>query len=889
MNASTSFRLVLIVALNFLLDSPANAGVVKRSQRMVREVYPPDVDQDSEGNQPPVCIVGDVVYGVDETVPAEQPCLKCRCQPPGVQCETVQCTKKPGCKAIHRPNRCCPDYQCGENECEHNGHTYANGEKLESSPGGECKVCYCRGGEVQCTEVSCYIRNDCEGKRVPGTCCPKYDHCPPIDFNRSSSTEATPSTSRPVAAEEWPETNASTAALSLEEINKVPVQEVPLKEQSLQHKITIQEIIPERKEIPITAPPKIFISEPQGTLLIEEALPTSEYASNDLGIDSEPESSEVSEVFQHPPPVLRIGDKLLFLKKGNLVPEKDVTTPDSVITIIGAEGLQRGGVEESLEVHELKIEPEFAPIAPDQAAKTPEDLLLQSTDLPKPLGDLNASSDSNDLELRVSESTHILSLVKRKENPANSTTAAPPASTPIEELVNNLTIYKEDVTQSTLIETTTENLTKNTEPVAEQNPAYPPLPDIMPAGGENHQKADLELESSTKQTKIFLSEVNEFLTNQTKNDTHIEWLKTGPNQPNNASLKSFTAASLPEELLVQKSPIDEDMEPNIETTIASIGEVSDLLLPNFEKFEETLVADNQTTELPRNDSWADEGPQLIAEVKILEEPREEEEPLEEDKVQPASIEIKDAEDEPDCPINGTSPRSVESVEMDSGELTTPRTNHSSMVSAEAASVETFQPPTKSSLESVDLIQPASKESGVGLSSLEIIDSTSESILKDVELVDGKGEAPTVQSSSETNIMKHDVELIEVGSTPKPTKVSKIETSTYELLPTPEETQSRSILKRATSSEDEVFKDLEKELNEESSSSKSPEEDQSEAEEIFKQLAKETEQSHEENGPKNPDQEKSERLSKLVADVALKGQFPDINALRHLGLFGSQRK
>lgn len=61
-----------------------------------------------------VCIVGDVVYGRDETVPAEQPCLKCKCQPPGVQCETVQCAKKPGCKAIHRPNKCCPDYQCGK-------------------------------------------------------------------------------------------------------------------------------------------------------------------------------------------------------------------------------------------------------------------------------------------------------------------------------------------------------------------------------------------------------------------------------------------------------------------------------------------------------------------------------------------------------------------------------------------------------------------------------------------------------------------------------------------------------------------------------------------------------------------------------------------------------
>lgn len=65
-------------------------------------------------------------------------------------------------------------------ECQHNGNTYANGEKLETTLGGECKVCYCRGGEIQCAEVTCYIRKDCEGKRVPGTCCPKYDHCPPI-------------------------------------------------------------------------------------------------------------------------------------------------------------------------------------------------------------------------------------------------------------------------------------------------------------------------------------------------------------------------------------------------------------------------------------------------------------------------------------------------------------------------------------------------------------------------------------------------------------------------------------------------------------------------------------------------------------------------------------
>lgn len=63
---------------------------------------------------PSVCIVGDVVYSLDEPVPAEQPCLRCRCQPPGVQCETTRCIKRPGCRTIHKPNQCCPDYQCGK-------------------------------------------------------------------------------------------------------------------------------------------------------------------------------------------------------------------------------------------------------------------------------------------------------------------------------------------------------------------------------------------------------------------------------------------------------------------------------------------------------------------------------------------------------------------------------------------------------------------------------------------------------------------------------------------------------------------------------------------------------------------------------------------------------
>lgn len=61
-----------------------------------------------------VCVVGDMVYEAEQPVTADQPCLKCKCQPPGVHCETTRCLKKPGCRAIHKPNKCCPDYQCGK-------------------------------------------------------------------------------------------------------------------------------------------------------------------------------------------------------------------------------------------------------------------------------------------------------------------------------------------------------------------------------------------------------------------------------------------------------------------------------------------------------------------------------------------------------------------------------------------------------------------------------------------------------------------------------------------------------------------------------------------------------------------------------------------------------
>lgn len=64
-------------------------------------------------------------------------------------------------------------------ECEKDGKTYGNGEKLVNSE-SPCQVCYCQGGEFSCNNVTCYIRNDCEPKYIPGRCCPEYDNCPPL-------------------------------------------------------------------------------------------------------------------------------------------------------------------------------------------------------------------------------------------------------------------------------------------------------------------------------------------------------------------------------------------------------------------------------------------------------------------------------------------------------------------------------------------------------------------------------------------------------------------------------------------------------------------------------------------------------------------------------------
>ncbi|KAH8341233.1 hypothetical protein KR059_000782 [Drosophila kikkawai] len=105
----------------------------------------------------------------------------------------VRCKKQASCRAIQRTGHCCPDYKC---DCEKDGKTYANGYKLVD-PDTPCTVCYCKGGDIVCSSVTCFRRDDCMPKYVPGRCCPEYDNCPILDNNplvgeaMSSSTSTT--------------------------------------------------------------------------------------------------------------------------------------------------------------------------------------------------------------------------------------------------------------------------------------------------------------------------------------------------------------------------------------------------------------------------------------------------------------------------------------------------------------------------------------------------------------------------------------------------------------------------------------------------------------------------------------------------------------------------
>ncbi|KAF0751055.1 Kielin/chordin-like protein [Aphis craccivora] len=120
------------------------------------------------------CIVNGSKYGEGEYTPGAGPCEECICHPPNVVCSMMKCPINIGCITIQLPNKCCPKYKC---DCEHKGKQYNNGEKINKSDESDCRVCFCNGGEIVCTSIVCYTRNDCQGYYLPGDCCPKYDNC----------------------------------------------------------------------------------------------------------------------------------------------------------------------------------------------------------------------------------------------------------------------------------------------------------------------------------------------------------------------------------------------------------------------------------------------------------------------------------------------------------------------------------------------------------------------------------------------------------------------------------------------------------------------------------------------------------------------------------------
>ncbi|XP_065155180.1 proteoglycan 4 [Atheta coriaria] len=595
------------------MEEPLNAI------RKKREIYPEIMDDQpgslekvTEDQSQQVCVVGDLVYEADEAVPAEQPCLKCKCQPPGVHCETTRCEKKPGCRAIHKPNTCCPEYQC---ECEYEGRTYANGERLEQKPGTECKVCYCRGGEVQCAEVSCYIRNDCEGRQVPGKCCPKYDHCPPKEPSN---------------------------VFFANEINETTKQTSKILENILPHnpddhqEITIHEIIPEIKEIPITNSPKREINEVVHKQLIKEDDDQHD-ESNDLPPDSESDGSEVAEVYQHPPSVLRIGDKLLFLKKdGELVNEKGVSTPATVITIIGAEGLQRGGVEVEAE-ETLKTTLDDIPEVPEDeediqtvaestyilslvkrpvsTTTTTTESALEYSSSVSSLGeeegeDFNSTDSSfDDLELDVGNFTDLSTTsdedstteglgvninttttdLENEEDEFNSTSEATTISSP--------TVSPTPTPPTSSISTSPPH---EKEEVLESNPEYPPIPDVMTQQVEEPEpqpQPQPQPQSPQLEAKILpeVFELQAISANSSQNATNSSWLKKTLLNP---------AATLPESILtsVAESDASTTEEPEATTTTTITTEAtfatSTRSKETMESLEQNADSGENVTESP---------------------------------------------------------------------------------------------------------------------------------------------------------------------------------------------------------------------------------------------------------------------------------------------------
>lgn len=671
-------------------------------------------------------------------------------------------------------------------------------------------------------------------------------------------------------------------------------------------KITIQEIIPEIKEIPMTEAPKaeptakIQNEKPQHLEILTAEEPenrTEVREENDvITFDVDSDSSEISEIYHQPPPVLRIGDKLLFLKKGELVPEKDTSTPASVITIIGAEGLQRG-FEDSSEMHETSVKPsrdENSDSKPQESTHILS-LVKQKTTTTDANTDSSTTESIKVIPLETTTSSKVVeskeativpdyneTTTKKTSDASDATTVVPEAENSTTNDEENTTVALEITTEEIEIKTeslendtlvnSAENLTTEVnvlevssaapEPITEEiivleeNPAYPPIPEIMTpeVPDEIPERIDQETlkinksKENTEDSKI-LPDVLEIRNNYTipQNVSHNDWLKNESSKNSTAETLVNLKAALPEDILNQAvasdfedSAAEADTEPVTETSTTDTNAETSTGQEFGSILNRDILAENQVLLL------ADEPETISPDMFGLSE-------------------------------NDTSKEQLElSSSVESGESTTKRNNPVSLMSSEDASVDVIEnnSPEETMAEQVEIILPLKE-------SKEETDDDDKGVeLKDVP----KG---TTQPKNSAEVEMFDPESIAKA----PERIQEAPKAPEKLTDEP-----KAVEKRENSVHDQIFQELDDELNaaktERVQTKKS---ETKEAEQIFKELLEEvnTTPQTKETLPaqsRNKETEVLQRVSDAIAKFQLRDtkQSLDTNILGILRDFFSSQ-
>lgn len=611
--------------------------------------------------------------------------------------------------------------------------------------------------------------------------------------------------------------------------------------------ITIREIIPEVKEIPITGPPKreILITHVDDTV-----------HNNDL-LDTDTESSEILENYQ-PPPVLRIGDKLLFLKKGEFVPEKDVSTPSPVITIIGAEGLQRG-FEDSLENHEFVINENLdknnSATDDDDVVGSESVIIEERIDPKKETNPKREINSSNDLPKQLIPTMHPLNLNKEslipleetktetENKPSTKVTLPDESLTSID--IDNTTIdiaVEMPTLSSVLIEESTEygkQSTTETNPISSthspkevdeyvENPEYPPIPDIMNLPNVEEQTEHLDQSKQSSDVAKILPDVLVIRSNKTiVNSTHSEWLKT------NSMVNKD--AILDEEILSQVAP--SDLESTTELQIGESAPVTEIV----------VIKPKEQTERNVEEDIA----RLIAKYSMLTQAVDKLKQTA--KSNPIVTQVINTTDVvPTIAGIASDERSTETLEnisIEKIEATTPPGSKSSTLSTENASVEP---------ENISLISDNNTPT----------DSTT---IETTEPTTARTNSREEKQEKTFNV-KEMVEMLPEDM-PGISKNSKNMPKDVEIISS-KEIQENKLKKRTNDDGDDIFKELNQELDiidHPEMYTKSPEEEKAEAELIFKELLDEIEGIKSESKGKE-----AEQVSKVIAKYNIKNTKQSID-------------